>query len=742
MKVFVHLHIFYVQQINNFFNKLKKIEKEADFHYVFTISESVKEKEEIKKRIKNQFPYAMVFILPNIGFDIYPFVFALKQVNLDDYDFIIKLHTKGRGDKIQNVLNDVQVSDSIWEDMMVDSLIGSPIKFKRIVNKLNQNKIGICASSLCLIKDDPSRYDYYLMRINKELEKMSLKPWKKDAEFRFFAGSMVMMKAFLLKPILQYKIDDFGRSISKIKDFTLAHVLERVFTALSVSQGYEITVVEQRYYKFLARKKELINSIKESYVSKIKHLEYHLNPEKVIKKSNLFNDVWYRNSYPEVRYSGINPVKHYLSVGHNDGKNPSPDFDGYQYICFYDDVKNGMNPLLHYECFGKYENRLIFKTDRICQKEIDLIKNSQFFDEEWYMKQNPEAKKIKNNAALNYLLYGGRKGLNPSSNFCSYDYLDANPDVRMTGTNPLLHYEHKGRLQGRELFLSSSRSPVYPNDALVFKKRYSFSFPKNRRTAIVAYSCENGMISDSLIYLINGLRDISDNIILISDSPIIAKEANKLDGLISFACFEHHQEYHFGSYKRGFRFARQNGLLENDRIDELIFANASYYGPIYPFENSFELMKNKEWDFWGYTGNDSKEKHVESYFYVFNSKILESKLLDEFMYRVNLDATVKNNRFELEILLSDILVSQGMIEKTFLSEIVQSDAYASLLSFMKDYRIPLIGKNELTYTDFDSYREILDFLKETNSELFNIIKDELHRKKKGNENDQCNNTNI
>ena len=103
-----------------------------------------------------------------------------------------------------------------------------------------------------------------------------------------------------------------------------------------------------------------------------------------------------------------------------------------------------------------------------------------------------------------------------------------------------------------------------------------------------------------------------------------------------------HGEYDFGSYKRGFQWANKNLNLAN--YEELIFCNDSCYGPIYPFENTFDSMSHKNLDFWGITENSvgfvlnqKREfesgyiKHIQSYFIVFKSQIFLANYFIEFI---------------------------------------------------------------------------------------------------------------
>ena len=57
--------------------------------------------------------------------------------------------------------------------------------------------------------------------------------------------------------------------------------------------------------------------------------------------------------------------EHYLSIGFLEGRNPSPNFSTLAYYKKYKDVlEKNVNPLLHYELYGKNENRQISAVDK------------------------------------------------------------------------------------------------------------------------------------------------------------------------------------------------------------------------------------------------------------------------------------------------------------------------------------------------------------------------------------------
>lgn len=81
----------------------------------------------------------------------------------------------------------------------------------------------------------------------------------------------------------------------------------------------------------------------------------------LVKKSGFFDENWYLNRYKDVKIIGIDPVEHFLWIGHRMGRSPSPKFSVPRYKNAHKDVKAaGVNPLLHYLKSGINENRTIY----------------------------------------------------------------------------------------------------------------------------------------------------------------------------------------------------------------------------------------------------------------------------------------------------------------------------------------------------------------------------------------------
>ncbi len=95
-----------------------------------------------------------------------------------------------------------------------------------------------------------------------------------------------------------------------------------------------------------------------------KYLEKHQSARKLkrqimlIQNSGLFDTQWYLKEYADVAKSGVDPIKHYLKFGADEGRDPSLEFDTRYYQRTNPDLQNSaLNPLIHYISHGKEEGR-------------------------------------------------------------------------------------------------------------------------------------------------------------------------------------------------------------------------------------------------------------------------------------------------------------------------------------------------------------------------------------------------
>lgn len=325
-------------------------------------------------------------------------------------------------------------------------------------------------------------------------------------------------------------------------------------------------------------------------------------------------------------------------------------------------------------------------------RNLHTIKNSSFFDEKYYRKTYNIPKKI--DAAEHYLTKGYLCNYNPSPNFDTVLYKNYyKMQIEQNTINPLLLYECNKEV------ITIKQEITFPKGCINIKKEFSINPQNKKRLALFASFSTDGKIHDYVIFYLKGLLEVVDNIIFIADNPILEDELKKIGNLVCYCQAERHNEYDFGSYKRGYEYAKQKGLLEN--IDDLIFCNDSCVGPIYPFKESFENVKPIKCDFGGFTASDIHDFHIQSYFMVFRKNIIESNLLEKFFSYVKTQPSFESVVFYYETKLTPYLEFFGFESYALFKNygiLYKNKEKGSVLhpyNFIKKYRMPLIKRKAL-----------------------------------------------
>lgn len=244
-----------------------------------------------------------------------------------------------------------------------------------------------------------------------------------------------------------------------------------------------------------------------------------------------------------------------------------------------------------------------------------------------------------------------------------------------------------------------------------------------KRAVVFAHYDKDELVDDYVIYYLKSLKETAQNIIFVSCGNLSDVEKSKLDGIVSHIIAEHHEEYDFGSYKRGFFYLKENNLLEN--IDELVLANDSCFGPFYPFTEIFTEMEKKDCDFWGITKNNFgyrkvpnhffvRRPHIQSYFIVLKNNTFKSDDFTNFMKSIkpeNSKCVVVSN---YEIGLSEMLVEMGFRYDVYIDayERINNMTIYKWRQLILKYKMPfmkcslprLVNKN---LTTIEGYQEII-----------------------------------
>lgn len=328
--------------------------------------------------------------------------------------------------------------------------------------------------------------------------------------------------------------------------------------------------------------------------------------------------------------------------------------------------------------------------DKISKKiALKIIKSSKFFDEEYYRKTYNIPQNI--DAAEHYLERGYLYNYNPSTNFNTILYKNYYKIlVESDSTNPLILYEkHKDNIIDK-------KETKFPKSSKNFEKQFIINPPAKKRLAIFSSFSTDAKIHDYVIFYLKGLLEIVDNIIFITDNPIFENEIKKIENIVCYCKAERHNEYDFGSYKRGYEIANHLKLL--DDLDDLILCNDSCVGPIFPFKESFEEVKPVKCDFWGLTSCTNLDFHLQSYFLVFRKSVIQSKVLEKFFENIKKQNSVYAVIFYYETKLTAFLEFYGFESYSVFKNYgtyyknIEKGSVLQPYKFLKKCRMPLVKK--------------------------------------------------
>ena len=237
-KIAVHLHLFYLDQLDDLLSHLQNLSNYPYDLYVTMIEKNA----EVEQKILAFKSGAKIWIVPNLGYDVGPFIDFLHKSNLDEYDYIVKIHTKRAKRGSYCIFNGRRFDMKTWRAMLVDALISRNAIENNLRLFAQNDKIGMVGSGYI---------ETEMVKIGMEIPK----------DKHFVAGTMFWARAKLLKPLLVYKIEDFAVSEGQIHDGTLAHVIERMFGLVITAQGYQVRGVFYKKYllnRFIANFKRFI----------------------------------------------------------------------------------------------------------------------------------------------------------------------------------------------------------------------------------------------------------------------------------------------------------------------------------------------------------------------------------------------------------------------------------------------------------------------------------------------------
>ncbi len=214
-----------------------------------------------------------------------------------------------------------------------------------------------------------------------------------------------------------------------------------------------------------------------------------------------------------------------------------------------------------------------------------------------------------------------------------------------------------------------------------------------KRLFIFAGYDADGIVDGALLYYLKALSELGD-IVFVMDNKLAHNDEFKLQhlsGMLHVSAVRH-GEYDFGSYKRGYIWARDNNKLQD--YDWVYLVNDSVYGPLFPLEPVLTQLEsennNGAFGMIGLHTENIQEhgwpEHVQSWFVALSQQVATSPYFDKFITSIEHQEDKMDIVWKYEVGLSQLLIANGIkigrLEKT-VSGLRIYDGWHRSLPFVK-----------------------------------------------------------
>lgn len=254
---------------------------------------------------------------------------------------------------------------------------------------------------------------------------------------------------------------------------------------------------------------------------------------------------------------------------------------------------------------------------------------------------------------------------------------------------------------------------------------------EKKRIAFYVHYNKNSVISESDLDSLKAYKKIFDTIVFISNSPLQDEQTALIQTLCQKIIFRENVGFDFAAWKQGIEEFGYDNIKE---YDQLALVNNSTFAPVFDIKNVFGKMEKQNVDFWGitlfpeiaekkYLKANKITEHLQSYFVVFEKKVIESTALKEFFDHLKMSAEFTDAVLNGEVELTKFMAQKGYTYAPYLTE-----SYY-IWNYLVDYRIPydkpatltmlgspLVKKKAYSYMSGNEKIKLEGFVKKLNGE--------------------------
>ncbi len=265
-----------------------------------------------------------------------------------------------------------------------------------------------------------------------------------------------------------------------------------------------------------------------------------------------------------------------------------------------------------------------------------------------------------------------------------------------------------------------------------------------KRLLVYCFYDTNGIVDDFVTYFLDKMQKYCSQIIIVVNGKLEVNSKNILQKYSNNVILRENKGFDSGAFKDvvekfGFEYLKE--------FDEVIFANSTFYGPIFELDTMFNKMEsNQDIDFWGVTkhsdlGYQMAGKtigaHIQSYFLAYKKSILNSPIFKEYWDNVKIPTNYEEAVKNYELFTTEFFESKGFKSASYIENCNIPSGEASFYNtneLVKNHNLPFI-KRKIFYTEKNSIKsyikdgavELINFIQNNTSYNINLIYNDIKR---------------
>lgn len=202
------------------------------------------------------------------------------------------------------------------------------------------------------------------------------------------------------------------------------------------------------------------------------------------------------------------------------------------------------------------------------------------------------------------------------------------------------------------------------------------TLPQKKRLVLYAHYDKDNVICSGDVSMVRALSELGEVVFASNNQDLLQEEVRKIAPYVRRVCLRENKGYDFGAWRE---VLLSEGFGNLSAYDEIVLANNSVLGPVFPLARMFAQMEKRGVDFWGtylfpysqdgsYLGQRSIPEHLQSYFLVFSRKVVQSDAFIGFWRNMKAYDALIDVVKHCETRLTPVLAEAGFTYAAYIEE--------------------------------------------------------------------------